>query len=67
MLCLCVISPRGLPSFTSSIQSLDAQLVPHTYLVSNYLTAADVAVYGALRTTFVRRTTFEKLQTLTLL
>ncbi|KAF8502533.1 hypothetical protein JB92DRAFT_2973261 [Gautieria morchelliformis] len=32
----------------SSIKSLDAHLVSRTFLVSNYLTAADVAVYGAL-------------------
>ncbi|KAI0269839.1 hypothetical protein BC834DRAFT_863577 [Gloeopeniophorella convolvens] len=37
-----------------ALSSLDAQLVPRTYLVSNYLTAADVAVYGALRPTFAQ-------------
>ncbi|KAI0004514.1 nucleic acid-binding protein [Russula compacta] len=37
-----------------ALPSLDAQFVPRTYLVSNYLTAADVAVYGALRTTFAQ-------------
>jgi len=42
------------PSFITTVQSLDAYLVPRTYLVSNYLTAADIAVYGALRPTFVR-------------
>jgi aminoacyl tRNA synthase complex-interacting multifunctional protein 1 len=30
------------------IKSLDAHLVSRTFLVSNYLTAADVAIYGAL-------------------
>nr|GAT60310.1 predicted protein [Mycena chlorophos] len=29
-------------------KTLDAELVPKTYLVSNYLTAADVALYGML-------------------
>ena len=38
---------------TSGTQSLDAYLVPRTYLVGNYLTAADVAVYGALQPIFV--------------
>lgn len=50
----CVVSRRSLPLFTGDFQSLDTHLVPRTYLVSNYLTAADVAVYGALRPTFVR-------------
>jgi aminoacyl tRNA synthase complex-interacting multifunctional protein 1 len=53
--------------FNSSAQSLDAHLVPRTYLVSNYLTAADIAVYGALRPIFVRRMTPNRLQTWTLL
>ncbi|ETW81567.1 hypothetical protein HETIRDRAFT_318800 [Heterobasidion irregulare TC 32-1] len=35
-----------------ALKDLDAQLVPLTYVVSNYLTAADVAVYGALHPTF---------------
>ncbi|KAI0761970.1 hypothetical protein BD413DRAFT_586807 [Trametes elegans] len=30
------------------LQDLEASLVPRTYLVSNYFTAADVALYGAL-------------------
>ena len=29
-------------------QDLEASLVPRTYLVANYITAADVALYGAL-------------------
>ncbi|KAJ6477459.1 hypothetical protein C8R47DRAFT_1219994 [Mycena vitilis] len=33
------------------LKTLDIQLVPRTYLVSNYLTAADVALYGALHPT----------------
>jgi aminoacyl tRNA synthase complex-interacting multifunctional protein 1 len=32
---------------------LDSHLVPRTYLVSNYLTAADVALYGALHPVIV--------------
>lgn len=36
-----------------SLQDLDAQLTPRTYLVSNYFTAADVALYGALHPIFV--------------
>ncbi len=35
------------------IKNLDTQLVPRTYIVNNYLTAADVALYGALHPTFV--------------
>ena len=35
-------------------QALDASLVPRTYLVSNYFTAADVALYGALHPSLVR-------------
>ncbi|KAJ7212123.1 hypothetical protein GGX14DRAFT_621908 [Mycena pura] len=35
----------------AGFKTLDAQLVPKTYLVSNYLTAADVALYGALHPT----------------
>ncbi|KAI0078269.1 nucleic acid-binding protein [Panus rudis PR-1116 ss-1] len=34
------------------LKDLDAQLVPRTYIVNNYLTAADVALYGALHPTF---------------
>lgn len=30
------------------VKDLDAQLVSRTYIVSNYLTAADIALYGAL-------------------
>ncbi|EKM51492.1 uncharacterized protein PHACADRAFT_149923 [Phanerochaete carnosa HHB-10118-sp] len=30
------------------LRDLDAQLTPNTYIVSNYFTAADVALYGAL-------------------
>lgn len=37
------------------LQNLDAQLVPRTYIVSNYLTAADVALYGALHPVLVRQ------------
>ncbi|EGN98402.1 hypothetical protein SERLA73DRAFT_56560 [Serpula lacrymans var. lacrymans S7.3] len=36
-----IVKPEGL-------KDLDTQLIPRTYLVSNYLTAADVALYGAL-------------------
>lgn len=36
------------------LQGLETQLVPRTYIVSNYLTAADVALYGALHPVFVR-------------
>ncbi|KAJ7175850.1 hypothetical protein C8R46DRAFT_1079796, partial [Mycena filopes] len=35
----------------AGLKTLDTQLVPHTYLVNNYLTAADVALYGALHPT----------------
>jgi aminoacyl tRNA synthase complex-interacting multifunctional protein 1 len=35
------------------LQDLDAQLVPRTYIVGNYLTAADVALYGALHPVLV--------------
>ncbi|KAH9002584.1 nucleic acid-binding protein [Lactarius hatsudake] len=44
------------PNFAEpdALPSLDALLVPRTYLVGNYLTAADVAVYGALQPTFAR-------------
>ncbi|KAI0801790.1 hypothetical protein BC629DRAFT_1284797 [Irpex lacteus] len=34
------------------LKDLEAQLVPKTYVVSNYFTAADVALYGALHPTF---------------
>ncbi|KAH7909024.1 hypothetical protein BJ138DRAFT_1156252 [Hygrophoropsis aurantiaca] len=33
---------------TEALKDLDSQLVPKTYIVSNYLTAADAALYGAL-------------------
>ncbi|KIM89347.1 hypothetical protein PILCRDRAFT_95219 [Piloderma croceum F 1598] len=36
-----IVKPTG-------VKELDSQLVPRTYIVSNYLTAADVALYGAL-------------------
>ncbi|GLB38544.1 putative nucleic acid-binding protein [Lyophyllum shimeji] len=36
----------------ANIQSLNSTLLPRTYLVSNYLTAADVAIYGALHPHF---------------
>ncbi|KAK0201895.1 hypothetical protein DFS33DRAFT_1030352 [Desarmillaria ectypa] len=36
-----------------NFKNLDTQLVPRTYIVNNYLTAADVALYGALHPTFV--------------
>ncbi|KAF8270784.1 hypothetical protein EI94DRAFT_1569952 [Lactarius quietus] len=44
------------PNFTEpdALPSLDAYLVPRTYLVGNDLTAADVAVYGALQPVFAR-------------
>ncbi|KAI0061685.1 nucleic acid-binding protein [Artomyces pyxidatus] len=35
-----------------ALNTLDEQLVPRTYIVGNYLTAADVALYGALHPTF---------------
>jgi len=35
-----------------NLKDLDTQLVPRTYLVSNYLTAADTALYGALHPAF---------------
>ncbi|KAG7443025.1 nucleic acid-binding protein [Guyanagaster necrorhizus] len=35
-----------------NFKTLDTQLVPRTYIVNNYLTAADVALYGALHPTF---------------
>ncbi|KAH9950539.1 nucleic acid-binding protein [Amylocystis lapponica] len=35
-----------------NLKDLDAQLTPRTYVVSNYLTAADVALYGALHPVF---------------
>ncbi|KAJ7366856.1 hypothetical protein DFH08DRAFT_678910 [Mycena albidolilacea] len=35
----------------TGLKTLDTQLVPRTYLVNNYLTAADVALYGALHPT----------------
>ena len=38
----------------SPSQDLEAQLIPRTYIVGNYLTAADVALYGALHPVLVR-------------
>ncbi|KAJ6559205.1 hypothetical protein DFH09DRAFT_1162216 [Mycena vulgaris] len=38
----------------AGLKTLDTQLVPRTYLVSNYLTAADVALYGALHPTIAK-------------
>ncbi|KAG1882606.1 hypothetical protein F4604DRAFT_1678131 [Suillus subluteus] len=35
-----------------ALPDLETQLVPRTYIVSNYLTAADVALYGALHPVF---------------
>ncbi|KZV70199.1 nucleic acid-binding protein [Peniophora sp. CONT] len=35
-----------------SLKDLDAELTPRTYVVSNHLTAADVALYGALHPVF---------------
>jgi aminoacyl tRNA synthase complex-interacting multifunctional protein 1 len=32
----------------SNLEALDTELTPRTYIVGNYLTAADVALYGAL-------------------
>ncbi|KAG0703806.1 hypothetical protein DFH29DRAFT_998243 [Suillus ampliporus] len=40
-----VVKPTALPD-------LETQLVPRTYIVSNYITAADVALYGALHPVF---------------
>ena len=37
----------------SSADELNKTLLPKTYIVSNYLTAADVALYGALHPTYV--------------
>lgn len=37
----------------SAVKDLDATLTPKTYIASNYLTAADVALYGALHPTIV--------------
>jgi len=50
------IEKTAQPDFVNpdTLPSLDAHLVPRTYLVSNYLTAADVAVYAALRPTFAQ-------------
>jgi len=38
------------------LQDLDTQLVPRTFLIGNYFTAADVALYGALYPVIVRDT-----------
>ncbi|KAJ7095881.1 hypothetical protein B0H15DRAFT_774511 [Mycena belliarum] len=38
----------------AELKTLETQLVPRTYLVSNYLTAADVALYGALHPTIAK-------------
>jgi len=35
-----------------NLQILNSSLIPRTYLVNNYLTAADVAIYGTLHRTF---------------
>ena len=35
--------------FKTFIQDLDTLLVPRTYIAANYITAADVALYGTLR------------------
>ena len=43
-------------------QDLEARLTPKTYVVSNYFTAADVALYGALHPTLVRPTNILKPQ-----
>ncbi|KAK0187981.1 hypothetical protein F5146DRAFT_1141439 [Armillaria mellea] len=37
-----------------NFKNLDTQILPRTYIVNNYLTAADVALYGALHPTFAR-------------
>ena len=42
------------PSHSYKIKELDVTLTPRTYLVNNTLTAADVALYGALHPTLVR-------------
>jgi aminoacyl tRNA synthase complex-interacting multifunctional protein 1 len=60
-----VVKPAALPvsrlkklpkSLNESVllQDLETQLIPRTYIVSNYFTAADVALYGALHPVFVR-------------
>jgi hypothetical protein len=38
----------------SDLKSIDNELLPRTYLVSNQLTVADVALYGVLHPTIVR-------------
>ncbi|KAJ7603939.1 hypothetical protein FB45DRAFT_1085190 [Roridomyces roridus] len=38
----------------AGLKTLDTQLIPRTFLVSNYLTAADIAMYGALHPTFAK-------------
>ncbi|KAJ8581996.1 nucleic acid-binding protein [Rhizopogon salebrosus TDB-379] len=40
-----IVKPSALPD-------LETQLIPRTYIVNNYLTAADVALYGALHPVF---------------
>ncbi|KAJ7600556.1 hypothetical protein C8J56DRAFT_999750 [Mycena floridula] len=40
----------------TNIKDLDKELVPRTYIVSNYLTAADVALYGALHPVISKHT-----------
>ncbi|KAI0034631.1 nucleic acid-binding protein [Vararia minispora EC-137] len=42
----------GVVGNAEGLKDLDATLTPRTYVVSNYLTAADVALYGALHPTF---------------
>ncbi|KIJ64439.1 hypothetical protein HYDPIDRAFT_111763 [Hydnomerulius pinastri MD-312] len=39
---------------TEGLSDLESLLVPRTYVVSNYLTAADVALYGALHPTLTQ-------------
>ncbi|KAF9464176.1 nucleic acid-binding protein [Collybia nuda] len=43
----------------ASLQSINSLLLPRTYLVNNYLTAADVAIYGALHPTFSKLQPFQ--------
>ncbi|KAA1470003.1 nucleic acid-binding protein [Dentipellis sp. KUC8613] len=42
---------QGSVAKAESLKDLDAKLVPRTYIVSNYPTVADVALYGALHPT----------------
>jgi aminoacyl tRNA synthase complex-interacting multifunctional protein 1 len=50
---VCMRSPTAKFNNQTLSQDLNVQLVPRTYIVSNYLTAADVALYGALHPVLV--------------